>query len=52
MKSGMVERVSHISNEQERDALAALEILKEQSGEEEWLLKKADGWIDRNEILT
>ena len=25
--------------------MAALEILKEQSGEEEWSLKKAVGWI-------
>ena len=39
LKSDVVERVSHISNEQERDALAALEILKEKFGEEEWSLK-------------
>ena len=39
LKSDVVERVSHISNEQERDALAALEILKERFGEEEWSLK-------------
>ena len=36
----MVEKVSHISNEQEQDDLAALEILKERFGEEEWSLKK------------
>ena len=48
LKSDVVERVSLISGEQERDALSALDILTEKFGEGKWSLKKAAGWVVAN----
>jgi integrase len=48
MRSSVRERVTFLSPDQERDALVALEILKEKFGEEKWTLKKAVAWIVAN----